>query len=74
MIARLEGVLLEKAPTRVLVDVNGVGYEALIPLSTFTRLPDEGKTVALRIHTHVREDALTLFGFHTQREKDFFLS
>ncbi len=60
MIARLEGVLLEKAPTRVLLGVNGVGYEALIPLSTFTRLPDEGKTVALRIHTHVREDAFQL--------------
>jgi Holliday junction DNA helicase RuvA len=72
MIARLEGVLLEKAPTRVLLDVNGVGYEALIPLSTFTRLPDEGKTVALRIHTHVREDAFQLYGFSTQRERVAF--
>jgi Holliday junction DNA helicase RuvA len=72
MIARLEGVLLEKAPTRVLLGVNGVGYEALIPLSTFTRLPDEGKTVALRIHTHVREDIFQLYGFFTQRERVAF--
>ena len=72
MIARLEGVLLEKAPTRVLLGVNGVGYEALIPLSTFTRLPDEGKTVALRVHTHVREDALQLYGFFTESEQMAF--
>ena len=72
MIARLEGVLLEKAPTRVLLGVNGVGYEALIPLSTFTRLPDEGETVVLRIHTHVREDAFQLYGFFTQREREAF--
>jgi Holliday junction DNA helicase RuvA len=72
MIARLEGVLLEKSPTRVLLEVNGVGYEALIPLSTFTRLPDEGKTVALRIHTHVREDAFQLYGFFSQGERAAF--
>ena len=72
MIARLEGDLLEKAPTRVLLGVGGVGYEALIPLSTFTRLPDEGKTVALRIHTHVREDALQLYGFFTREEHAAF--
>lgn len=72
MIARLEGRLLERAPTRVVIDVGGVGYEALIPLSTFGRLPDEGKTVALRIHTHVREDALQLFGFATELERAAF--
>lgn len=72
MIARLEGVLREKAPTRVVIDVGGVGYEVLIPLSTFTALPDEGKTVALRIHTHVREDALQLFGFASARERAVF--
>jgi len=72
VIARLEGVLLEKSPTRVLLDVDGVGYEALIPLSTFSRLPDEGKTVALRIHTHVREDALQLYGFVSQGEQAAF--
>jgi len=72
MIARLEGVLVERAPTRVLIDVGGVGYEALIPLSTFGRLPDEGKTVALRIHTHVRDDAFLLYGFATALEKESF--
>ena len=72
MIAHLEGVLLEKAPTRVLLGVNGVGYEALIPLSTFSRLPAEGESVALRIHTHVREDALQLYGFFTQGERAAF--
>jgi len=60
MIARIEGILLERTPTRVLIDVGGVGYEAWIPLSTFSRLPDEGKTVALRIFTVAREDALLL--------------
>jgi Holliday junction DNA helicase RuvA len=72
VIARLEGRLLERTPTRVVIDVGGVGYEALIPLSTFSRLPDEGKTVALRIHTHVREDALLLFGFATELERAAF--
>jgi len=72
VIARLEGVLIERTPTRVVIDVGGVGYEALIPLSTFSRLPDEGKTVALRIHTHVREDALLLFGFATALERAAF--
>ncbi len=72
MIARLEGLLIERTPTRVVIDVGGVGYEALIPLSTFSRLPDEGKTVALRIHTHVREDALQLFGFATELERAAF--
>jgi len=72
MIARLEGLLIERAPTRVVIDVGGVGYEAAIPLSTFGRLPDEGKTVALRIHTHVREDALQLYGFATELERAAF--
>jgi len=72
MIARLEGVLLERSPTRVVLDVGGVGYEAFIPLSTFERLPDEGKTVALRIHTHVREEALQLYGFATAAEREAF--
>lgn len=72
MIARLEGLLIERHPTRVVIDVGGVGYEALIPLSTFSRLPDEGKTVALRIHTHVREDAFQLFGFATELERAAF--
>lgn len=72
MIAYLEGVLREKTPARVVVDVNGVGYELWVPLSTFTELPDESKTVALRVHTHVREDAIQLFGFGTARERALF--
>jgi Holliday junction DNA helicase RuvA len=72
VIARLEGTLLERTPTRVVIDVRGVGYEAWIPLSTFGALPDEGKTVALRIYTHVREDALVLFGFATDAERAAF--
>jgi len=72
MIAYLAGVLREKTPSRVVVDVAGVGYEVFIPLSTFTELPDEGKTVALRIHTHVRDDAIMLYGFHSPRERSAF--
>jgi Holliday junction DNA helicase RuvA len=72
VIAYLEGQLREKLPTRVVLDVSGVGYEVLIPLSTFYELPDEGKTVALRIHTHVREDVLQLFGFRSARERAVF--
>jgi Holliday junction DNA helicase RuvA len=72
MIARLEGVLREKSPTRVVIDVAGVGYEAFVPVTTFYDLPEEGKTVALRIHTHVREDAIQLFGFRTARERAVF--
>jgi Holliday junction DNA helicase RuvA len=72
VIGRLEGQLLEKDPSRVILDVGGVGYEVQIPLSTFTRLPDPGKRVALRIHTHLRENALQLFGFATELERDVF--
>lgn len=72
MIAYLQGELREKEPTRVVLDVGGVGYEVLIPLSTFYELPDEGKTVALRVHTHVRQDTLQLFGFRSARERTVF--
>lgn len=72
MIAHLEGVLREKAPTRAIVVVAGVGYEVLVSLSTYSALPDEGKTVSLRVHTHVREDAIQLFGFHTDLERALF--
>ena len=72
MIARLEGCLREKAPTRIVVDVRGVGYELLIPLSTFAELPDEGKTVALHVHTHAREGAIQLFGFYSAPERAAF--
>src|SRR5689334_15255802 len=57
MIAHLRGRLLEKHPNRVIVDVQGVGYEALVPLSTFYEMPEPGGDISLRIHTHVREDA-----------------
>lgn len=73
MIGHLRGQLLSKKPNAVILDVQGVGYEVLIPLTSFYELPDEGGEAALKIHTHVREDALILFGFHSQREKDFFL-
>jgi Holliday junction DNA helicase RuvA len=72
MIAWLEGRLREKAPTRVVLDVQGVGYELLVPLSTFETLPDLGKTVSFLVHTAVREDAIQLFGFATPLEKELF--
>ena len=72
MIAWLEGNLREKSPTRVVLDVQGVGYELNVPLSTFETLPDPGKTVALLVHTAVREDAIQLFGFATPLEKELF--
>ncbi|MBV9746851.1 MAG: Holliday junction branch migration protein RuvA [Acidobacteriia bacterium] len=72
MIALLRGVLLEKHPNQAIVDTAGVGYDVIIPVSTFTRLPDAGSEVLLRIYTHVREDALSLYGFLTQDEKALF--
>jgi Holliday junction DNA helicase RuvA len=72
MIAWLEGNLREKAPTRIVLDVQGVGYELLVPLSTFETLPDIGKTVSLLVHTAVREDAIQLFGFASSLEKELF--
>ena len=73
MIGYLKGQLLSKKPNLVLLDVQGVGYEVHIPLTSFYDLPGQGSEVALKIHTHVREDALMLYGFCSQREKDFFL-
>ncbi len=72
MIARLEGQLREKAPTRLVVDVGGVGYELLVSLLTFESLPEKGKTVALEVRTVVREDAFLLYGFATGLERDAF--
>ena len=72
MIAFLRGKLLEKHPNQVIVDTGGVGYDVTIPVSTFSALPNPGAEVALRIYTHVREDALALFGFHTAEEKTIF--
>jgi len=72
MIAHLRGVLLEKHPNQAIVETAGVGYDVTIPVSTFTHLPDAGAEVRLRIHTHVREDALALYGFLTRDEKALF--
>ena len=72
MIAFLRGSLLEKHPNQVIVDVQGVGYDVTIPVSTFSSLADPGSEVRLRIHTHVREDAISLFGFLTTNEKMIF--
>lgn len=72
MIGHLRGVLFEKHPNQVIVEAAGVGYDVHIPISTYTGLPETGQAVALRIHTHVREDALVLFGFGTLDEKAVF--
>ena len=73
MIAYLSGTVLLKQPNTVVIDVNGVGYEVTIPVSTFYDLGEVGEPVALRVHTYVREDAIQLFGFQTGREKELFL-
>jgi Holliday junction DNA helicase RuvA len=73
MIGRLTGRLASKAPDQILLDVAGVGYLVHIPLSTFYELPEVEKPASLWIHTHVREDALSLFGFLTERERSLFL-
>ena len=72
MIAHLRGSILEKHPNRLVIDVNGVGYEVFVPLSTFYGLGEPGTGTALRVHTHVREDAIVLYGFATQLEQDLF--
>lgn len=72
MIASLRGALLEKRPNQIIVDVHGVGYDVVIPISTYSALPDTGAEVSVRVHTHVREDAIALFGFLTTDEKMLF--
>jgi Holliday junction DNA helicase RuvA len=72
VIAFLRGKLLEKHPNQIILETGGVGYDVVIPISTFSALPDSGAEVKLRIHTHVREDALSLFGFLTLDEKTIF--
>jgi Holliday junction DNA helicase RuvA len=72
VIAHLSGTLFEKHPNRLIVDVAGVGYEVFVPFSTFYGVGEPGGAVALRIHTHVREDALTLYGFGTALEQELF--
>ena len=72
MIALLTGKIAHKSPAFIILDVNGVGYRVQIPFSTYYELPDEGGTVSLNIYTHVKEDSISLFGFRTPTEKDFF--
>jgi len=72
MIARIEGTLLESGLTSAVVDVNGLGLELLLPLSTVETLPPEGSKVTLLTHFQVREDAMTLYGFATSQERDLF--
>lgn len=72
MIARLTGTLVESRPEAVVLDVGGVGYALAIPLGTFAALPPSGTTATLHVHTHVREDALSLFGFATPAERELF--
>jgi len=72
MIAHLRGILLEKHPNQAVVEANGVGYDVMIPISTFAALPEPGSEVRLKIHTHLREDSLSLYGFLTEDEKTLF--
>ena len=72
MIAHLRGTLRDKKPGQVILDVSGVGYKVLIPLSTYYELGADGATVSLRVHTHVREDVIALFGFLTEIEEVLF--
>jgi Holliday junction DNA helicase RuvA len=73
MIAHLSGTLLAKHATSVIVDVGGVGYEVTIPVTTFYDLGEINTPVRLRVYTHVREEALQLFGFRTERERELFI-
>ena len=73
MIAWLTGNLQRKAADSVIINVAGVGYQVAVPLSTLNAIADHGEEVTLYIHTHVREDSLSLFGFSTELEKDVFL-
>jgi len=73
VIAQIRGTVADKMPGEVIVDAGGVGYQVFIPLGVFYRLPEIGGAVTLHIHTHVREDALQLFGFYEAEEKQVFL-
>jgi Holliday junction DNA helicase RuvA len=72
MIAFLRGRVLDKHPNRIVIDVNGVGYELYVPLSTYYDVGEAGTEIALRVHTHVRDDALQLYGFLTTLEQQLF--
>lgn len=72
MIAHVRGHLVVKTPQYAVIDVNGVGYKVFIPLTTFTRLPHDNAEIILHTYTHVREDAILLYGFSSAEERDFF--
>ena len=72
MIARIQGELIFKSPEKIIVDVGGVGFELFIPLSTYFELPKTGEAVHLKVHTHLREDNISLYGFLTEEEKALF--
>jgi Holliday junction DNA helicase RuvA len=72
MIARIFGTLISKSVQQVVVDTQGVGYRIVVPLTTFYDLPEEGELVTLHIYTHVKEDAISLFGFLTPGEREIF--
>jgi Holliday junction DNA helicase RuvA len=72
MIASIKGHIIRKSATEIIIDVNGIGYLLLVPLSTFYVLPEIGESVFLNVYTHVKEDALQLFGFNTVEEKKIF--
>lgn len=72
MIGFLRGRLFSKKPDSLIVDVNGVGYQVLVPISLVSSLPDEGREIMIFIYTHVREDAIILYGFQTEDEKKIF--
>lgn len=73
MIAYIQGLVAEKNPTRAVIDVNGIGYEILVPISSYERIGAVGETAKLLTYLHVREDILQLFGFSTQDEREMFL-
>jgi Holliday junction DNA helicase RuvA len=72
MIARLSGTLVEKSVTQCVIDVHGAGYRVVVPLTTFYELPEIGQPVVIHVHTHVREDAIHLYGFHARLEQAVF--
>lgn len=72
MIARISGLLIYKSISHVIVDAHGIGYRIFVPLTTFYELPDSSQPVTLHIHTHVKEDAINFFGFHSCEEKRVF--
>lgn len=74
MIGSLRGVVLSRRPDNVIIEAHGVGYQVQVPLTMLSGLPDEGREVFLHIYTHVREDALQLFGFSSEEEKRVFVT